>query len=146
MDQQSGGLLSDQPHGQNHSHPQFADWGWFLKTYPRVRILTVAIVQGLVQDLNTYTIHGVWFSQWNLTITDAFKTQWVCSFLPLARQTNKQITTGTTYTGLSFPQHNIKGLLLLIQTRLGPFPKKAHTTSENDTSPSTSSHMDASHS
>jgi len=40
MDEQGGGFLSDHPHGQNHSHGQFTDWGWFLKTYPRVRILT----------------------------------------------------------------------------------------------------------
>jgi len=40
----------------------------------------------------------------------------------------------------------MKGLLFPNQKRLGPFPKKAHTLSENDTSPSASSHIDASHS
>ena len=44
------------------------------------------------------------------------------------------------------PDHNIKGLLFPNQKRLGSLPKKAHTPSENDTSPSASSHMDTSHS
>jgi hypothetical protein len=60
--------------------------------------------------------------------------------------TNDQIPTGTTYTGLIFPRHNVKGLLFPNQKRLGSLPKKAHTPSENDTSPSASSHMDTSHS
>jgi len=37
-------------------------------------------------------------------------------------------------------------LLFPNQKRLGPFPKKTHTPSENDTGPSASSHMDTSHS
>jgi len=39
-EQKGGGLLSDHPHGHNHLYSQFTDWGWFLKTYPRVRIFT----------------------------------------------------------------------------------------------------------
>jgi hypothetical protein len=38
MDRQGGGLLSDHPYGYNHLYSQSTDWGWFLKTYPRVRI------------------------------------------------------------------------------------------------------------
>jgi len=45
------------------------------------------IVQGLVQDINVYKTYGPWLSRWNLSTTDAFKMQWVFSFLP--RQTNK---------------------------------------------------------
>jgi len=57
-----------------------------------------------------------------------------------------KILTGTTYTGLFFPNHNMKGLLFPNQKRLGPFPKIAHTPSESGTGPSASSHMDTSHS
>ena len=102
------------------------------------------IVQGLLQDLNVYKPHGVWFSQWNLTTTDAFKMQWVCSFFTT---TNKQISTvaWVLHTRVYFfPDHNIKGLLFPNQKRLGPFPKKAHTPSESGTGPSASSHMDTS--
>ena len=35
---QGGGLLSDHPYGHNHLYSQSTDWGWFLKTYPQVRI------------------------------------------------------------------------------------------------------------
>jgi len=48
-----GGLLSDHPHGQNHSHslglsPQRHNYG----------SESVPIVQGLVQDLNVYKTHS----------------------------------------------------------------------------------------
>jgi len=36
-----GVLLWGHSHEHNHSYPQFTDWGWFLKTYPKVRILTL---------------------------------------------------------------------------------------------------------
>jgi len=60
----------------------------------------------------------------DLTTADAFKTQWVFSFLP--RQ-NRQIPTGTTHAGLwsKISDHNIKGLLFLNQKRLCPFPTKS---------------------
>ena len=62
--------------------------------------------------------------------------------------TNKQTNThGYNTHGFIFSSHHyIKGLLFPNQKRLGPFPKKSHTPSKNDTSPSASSHMDASHS
>jgi len=97
------------------------------------------IVQGLVQDLNVYKTHGTWFSQWNLTSTDAMGFSFFTT-------TNDQMSTGITYMDSIFSRHNIKGLLFPNQTRLGPLPKKARTPSESDTSPSASSHMDASHS
>ena len=50
---------------------------------------SVPIVQGLVYDLNVYKTHGEWLSQWNLTTWDAFKIQWVFSFLP--RPTDKYL-------------------------------------------------------
>jgi len=60
--------------------------------------------------------------------------------------TTKPTIPGTTHTGLIFSHHNIKGLLVPNQKSLGPLPKKAHTPSESETSPSASIHMDASHS
>jgi len=39
-DQRGGSLLVDHPHGYNHLYSQSTDWGWFLKTYPRVWIFT----------------------------------------------------------------------------------------------------------
>jgi len=35
-----GVSFDDHSHGHNYCYPQFTDWGRFLKTYPRVRILT----------------------------------------------------------------------------------------------------------
>ena len=120
-DQQGGGLLSDHPHGHNHLYSQSTDWGWFLKDIPTGLNLYQAIVQGLVQDLNVYKIHGVWLSQWNLTTRDAIKMQWGFSFLP--PQTNKYSRVLHTRVYF-FPDHNIKSLLFPNQKRLGPFPKK----------------------
>ena len=49
------------------------------------------IVQGLLQDLNVYKPHGVWLSQWNLITTDAFKMQWVFSFLTWQTKKNQRV-------------------------------------------------------
>jgi len=80
---------------------------------------------------------------WDLTTTDVFKMQWVFSVLP--RQTNKYPWVLHTRVYF-FEAHTMKGLLFPNQKRLGPFPKKAHTPSENGTGPSASSHMDTSQS
>jgi len=68
-----------------------------------------------------------------------------CSGVFLFYHDQRTNTHGYHIHGFNFspPQH--KGFTLN-QKRLGPLPKKAHKTSENDTSPSASSHMDASHS
>jgi len=57
-------------------------------TYSRVRIFASSPKTGTrTKCLQTFETLGVWLSQWNLTTRDAFKMQWVFSFLP--RQTNK---------------------------------------------------------
>ena len=84
-DQQGGGLLSDHPHGHNHyTHSPRTGVDSSRHTHGSE---SSPLVQGLVQDLNVYKTHGLWLSQWNLTTRDAFKMQWVFSFL--TRQTNK---------------------------------------------------------
>ena len=72
-DQQGGGLLLTTPMGTIYS--QSTDWGWFLQTYPRVRIFTYSPRTGTRSKC--LQNHGQWLSQSNLSTTDAFKMQWV---------------------------------------------------------------------
>ena len=97
-DEQGGGLLSDHPHGHNHSDPQFTDWGWFFMTYLRVEILT--------HSPRTGTRSNCLQNPWGVDLTmmepnHHRRLQDAVGFSCFTT-TIKQIPTGTTYTGLIF--------------------------------------------
>jgi len=94
-DQQGEGLLSDHSHGHNHLYSQSTDWGLLLKTYPRVRIFTYSPRTG--------TRSKCLQNPWGVTLTmepnHHRRLQDAVGFF-FFTTTNKQIPTGTTYTGL----------------------------------------------
>ena len=116
------------PWSQISVNPQSTDWGWFLKTYPRVRILPYSPRTGTrtkcphrsrLQD----AVGFFFFTTTNKQIpTGTFKTQWVFSFLP--RQTNKypRVLHTRVYFFLP-PQH--KGFTLSQPKKTGSISQKS---------------------
>ena len=120
-DEQGGGLLSDHPHGHNHSDSLFKDWYWFLKTHPRVRIVTYSLRTGTrskcLQD--PWVVILTMEPNHHQRLQDA-----VGVFLFTTTKCPRVLHTRVQ----NFPDHNIKSLLFPRQPKKTEsiFPKK-HT-------------------
>jgi len=86
------------PWSQLFVNPKSTDWGWFLKTYPRVRILTYSPRTGT----RSKCPQDPWGVDLSLEPNHRSRLQDAVGFF-FFTTTNKQIPTGTTHTGLFFP-------------------------------------------
>ena len=88
----------------NHSYPQFTHWGWFLKTYPRVRILTYSPRTGT----RSKCLQTPWGVILTMEPNHLRRLQDAVGLFSLTT-TNKQISTvaRVLHTRVySFPDHN----------------------------------------